>query len=82
MTEDFVTNKDCNRWFHYIYQTLKKPILLVLTTSGKKWQQSDIGIQVTDQVCSRDILCLDLFFKIKMYVLITCPLSGVEVTYM
>ena len=51
MTDEFVTDKDCSRMFHYVYQTLRKYPLLILTKNGRRWQTSEIGVQVADFVC-------------------------------
>ena len=50
MTDGFADDKECNRWFSYIQQTLKKPFLLVLPMKSRNWQKSKLGMLASDSV--------------------------------
>ncbi|XP_064626432.1 uncharacterized protein LOC135487048 [Lineus longissimus] len=50
VSDSFVLDTDCQRMFQFAQQSLKKPILLVMTGKGRKWQQSVIGMRTAHQV--------------------------------
>ena len=50
VSDNFVVDEHCERMFQHAQENLKKPILLVMTGKGRKWQQSKIGMKTAHQV--------------------------------
>ena len=50
MSDNFVQDEHCTRAFNYVKRILNKPYILLVVADGSKWQKSDIGAMVTNEV--------------------------------
>ncbi|XP_064625808.1 uncharacterized protein LOC135486696 [Lineus longissimus] len=50
ISSNFTRDDFCGKIFRFVYDILKKPVLLVTLGQGHQWRESDIGIKITHKV--------------------------------
>jgi hypothetical protein len=63
ISNEFVTDPQCQRLFHYVKDTAKKNFVLIMVGAGREWRQSAIAAEVSDKASSCALKLSSWFFK-------------------
>ena len=50
VSNEFVADSQCQRMLNYARESLKKELVVLMVGHGREWQQSDIGMTLSEKV--------------------------------